>query len=177
MVFVYFRVIFFDFPLFFTGDRLATFPLPNNGGSNLARVRSPWYNRSADGYGKCLKFRYMLLGAGKNSLRLYQIDDIFSRERRIWQDESIGDNFWRYGQVSISGVTQHQVKRALQIFQCALSNSIRSQSLKDQRYMPDNKLLSETFKTKSIKPFLVRFAAYGTVTFFCYPRWRVLFNA
>lgn len=119
----------------------------------------------------------MLLGAGKNSLRLYQIDDIFSRERPIWQDDSIGDNSWRYGQVSISGVTQHQVKRALQIFQCALSNSIRSQSLKDQRCMPDNKLLSETFKTKSIKPFLVRFAAYGTVRFFCYPRWRVLFNA
>ncbi len=52
----------------------------------------------------------MLLGAGNHTLRLYQIDSIFSRERPIWQDESRGDDSWQYGQVSVSGVTQHQVK-------------------------------------------------------------------
>ena len=57
----------------------------------------------------------MLLGAGSNYLRLYQIDDIFFRERPIWQDESDADDSWRYGQVSVSGVTQHQVKTALWI--------------------------------------------------------------
>lgn len=57
----------------------------------------------------------MLFGAGNNYLRLYQIDDIFSRERPIWQDESHGDDSWLYGQVSVSGVTEHQVKRALWI--------------------------------------------------------------
>lgn len=57
----------------------------------------------------------MLLGAGNNYLRLYQIDDIFSRERPIWQDESDGDDSWLYGQVSVSGVTEHQVKRSLWI--------------------------------------------------------------
>jgi len=101
-------------------------------------VRSPWYNRSADGYSKCLKFRYMLLGAGNNYLRLYQIDDIFSRERPIWQDESDGDDAWRYGQVLVSGVTQHQVKRAVCILKWVLSN-IRSHYLKDPPYMPDGR--------------------------------------
>ena len=118
-VFVYSRVTFLNLT-FFTGNRLATF-LSSNGGSKIARVRSPWYNRSADGYSKCLKFRYMLLGAG-NYLRLYQIDDIFFSERPIWQDESDGDDSWRYGQVSISGETQHQVKTALWILLLVLSN-------------------------------------------------------
>ena len=112
-IMVYLYILGSDFCIspFFTGNRLATISLSSNSEPSLARVRSPWYNRSADGYGKCLKFRYMLLGAGNNSLRLYQIDDIFSRERPIWQDESGGDDSWRYGQVSVSGVTDHQVKR------------------------------------------------------------------
>lgn len=146
------------FHTFFTGNRLATFSLSSKGGSNLARVRSPRYNRSADGYSKCLKFRYMLLGAGNNYLRLYQIDDIFSRERPIWQDESNGDNSWRYGQVSVSGVTQHQVKRALWILQWVLSN-IRSHDLKDPPCMPHGKLLSEASKPLSSQALLVRIAA------------------
>ena len=54
----------------------------------------------------------MLLGASKNYLRLYQIDDIFSLERPIWQDKSDGDDSWRYGQVSVSGVTQYQVNKS-----------------------------------------------------------------
>ena len=95
---------------FLTGDRLAAFSLSSNSTTKRARVRSPWYNRSADGYGKCLKFRYMILGAGNNNLRLYQINSNFSRESPIWQDESTGDDSWQYGQVSVSGVTEHQVK-------------------------------------------------------------------
>lgn len=52
----------------------------------------------------------MMPGAGNNTLRLYQMHNIFLRERSIWKDESGGDNAWQYGQVSVSGVTEHQVK-------------------------------------------------------------------
>ena len=55
----------------------------------------------------------MLLGAGDNTLRLFQKNNIFSRERPLWQDKSRGDDSWQYGQVSVSGVAQHQVKRDL----------------------------------------------------------------
>lgn len=58
----------------------------------------------------------MLLGAGDNTLRLFQKNNIFSRERPIWQDKSRGDDSWQYGQVSVSGVAQHQVKRDLFVF-------------------------------------------------------------
>ena len=99
----------------------------------------------------------MLLGAGNNYLRLYQIDDIFSRERPIWQDESDGDDSWRYGQVSVSGVTEHQVKKALWILLWVLSN-IRSHGGEDPPGMPDGKLLLETSKTISFQAFLVKIA-------------------
>lgn len=100
----------------------------------------------------------MLLGAG-NYLRLYQIDDIFFRERPIWQDESDGDDSWRYGQVSISGVTQHQVKTALWILLGVLSNT-RWHGDEDPPCTPDSKLFSEIYKPISFQALLVRIAAW-----------------
>lgn len=117
----------------------------------------------------------MLLGAGSNSLLLYQIDDIFSRERPIWQDESGGDDSWRYGQVSVSGVAEHQVKRDSLYLTMGLEQQTVTWSYKPT--MPNGKLRCETSKPKKIQALLVRVPVMEAVAFFCYPGWRILYHA
>lgn len=97
--------------MFRTGYSLATFSFSNfnKGGDTAARLISPWYNRSVEGHGRCLKFRYMFLGSGNTTLRLCQRNNILPRENPIWEDTTTGDNSWQYGQVSVSGVTENQL--------------------------------------------------------------------
>ena len=97
--------------MFRTGYSLATFSFSNSdkGGDTPALLMSPWYNRSAEGHGRCLKFRYMFLGSGNATLKLYQRTNILPRENPIWEGTSAGDNSWQYGQVSIAGVTESQL--------------------------------------------------------------------
>lgn len=95
--------------LFLVDDRLAAFSSSTNNGATPVRVMSPWYNVSTEGDGRCLKFRYMQLGKGKTTLILYQRNNIFPKERPIWEVQSTDETAWQYGQVSVSGVTEHQV--------------------------------------------------------------------
>ena len=57
----------------------------------------------------------MILGVGNNNLRLYQIMGNNSKENPIWQDDSTRDDTWQYGQVSVTGITEHQVRYFLNV--------------------------------------------------------------
>ena len=57
----------------------------------------------------------MILGVGNNNLRLYQIMGNNSKENPIWQGDSTRDDTWQYGQVSVTGITEHQVRYFLNV--------------------------------------------------------------
>ena len=57
----------------------------------------------------------MILGVGNNNLRLYQIMGNNSRGSPIWQGDSTGDDIWQYGQVSVTGITEHQMRYFLNV--------------------------------------------------------------
>ena len=57
----------------------------------------------------------MILGVGNNNLRLYQIIENKSKESPIWQGDSTGDDTWQYGQVSVTGIIEHQVRYFLNV--------------------------------------------------------------
>lgn len=80
---------------------------------------SPWFNRSAEGYGACLKFRYSLYGPGAESLRIFQKTDLQEDERPLWVDHNSTYGHWRYGQVSVSSVNKYQVTRQFLIIPVA----------------------------------------------------------
>ena len=57
----------------------------------------------------------MILGVGNNNLRLYQIMGNNSRGSPIWQGDSTGDDTWQYGQVSVTGITENQMRYFLNV--------------------------------------------------------------
>ncbi|KAJ7365918.1 hypothetical protein OS493_002649 [Desmophyllum pertusum] len=76
-----------------------------------ARLMSPWFNRSAAGHGKCVKFRFMFVGHGARSLHFVQKTFKNLAPTPIWAEHRIGnvDSLWQYGQVSITGTKKHQL--------------------------------------------------------------------
>ncbi|KAL9987547.1 hypothetical protein ACROYT_G001872 [Oculina patagonica] len=88
------------------GDRLLvdTNATRFNGSSVLV---SPPYNRSRDWHSKCLKFRYMLRGAGEKTLKIYQKTESY-REIPIWIAKHNTGHNWIYGQVALSSVSNFQ---------------------------------------------------------------------
>ena len=73
-----------------------------------AVLMSPPYNRSRDWHSKCLRFRYMLRGAGKKTLTIYQKTSSY-REIPIWISKHNTGHRWIYGQVALSSVSNFQV--------------------------------------------------------------------
>ena len=73
-----------------------------------AALASPWYNRSAEGFGKCLQFRFLMFGPGAKALKIYQ--ELEMGPRQIWRDSNNIVPFWRYGQVSVTSVARHKVR-------------------------------------------------------------------
>lgn len=80
----------------------------SNGSEGKAVLTSPWYNRSAEGFGKCLQFRYLMFGPGAEALDIYQ--ELEMGPRQIWRDSNNTVPFWRYGQVSLTSVARHKVR-------------------------------------------------------------------
>ena len=80
-----------------------------------ARLMSPWFNRSSSGHGKCVKFRFMLVGYGARSLRFVQnaSESWYLTPVPIWEEVRSGSVEWQYGQVSITGTKRHQVGNCL----------------------------------------------------------------
>lgn len=80
----------------------------SNGAEGKAVLVSPWYNRSAEGFGKCLQFRFLMFGPGAKALKIYQ--ELEMRPRQIWKDSNNIVPFWRYGQVSLTSVARNKVR-------------------------------------------------------------------
>ena len=78
-----------------------------------AVLESPLYNRSAEGYGKCLQFRFLIFGAGAKTMEIYQ--DINAHQRRVWKDSNNTVPHWRYGQVSFNSVASSKVTNCVRI--------------------------------------------------------------
>lgn len=70
---------------------------------------SPWYDRSEDWYGRCLKFKYKFSGSGARALWIYQKLDYYFDKIPIWVANDKSNTSWRYGQVSITTVSRYQV--------------------------------------------------------------------
>ena len=79
----------------------------SNSAEGKAVLVSPWYNRSAEGFGKCLQFRFLKFGPGAKALKIYQ--ELEMGPRQIWTDANNIDPFWRYGQVSLTSVARYKV--------------------------------------------------------------------
>lgn len=77
-------------------------------GKKVALVVSPWYNRSAEGFGKCLQFRFLMFGPGAKALQIYQ-DLGMGHERQIWKNSNNTVPFWRHGQVSLTSIARYKV--------------------------------------------------------------------
>ena len=69
---------------------------------------SPVYNRSRDWHSKCLKFRYMSRGPGKQTIIIFHKTDSY-REIPIWISKRNTGKKWVYGQVTLSSVSRFQV--------------------------------------------------------------------
>lgn len=79
----------------------------SKGASSQALLVSPWYNRSAEGFGKCLQFRFLMFGPGAKALEIHQENEI--NKRQIWKDTNNTVPFWRYGQVSLTSTARYKV--------------------------------------------------------------------
>lgn len=80
----------------------------SSGPEEKAVLVSPWYNRSTEGFGKCLQFRYLMFGPGAKTLKIFQ--ELEMGPRQIWKDFNNNVPFWRYGQVSLTSVARHKVR-------------------------------------------------------------------
>ena len=80
----------------------------SNGAEGTGVLASPWYNRSAEGFVKCLQFRFLMFGPGAKALKIYQ--GLEMGQRQIWKDSNNTVPFWRYGQVSLTSVARHKVR-------------------------------------------------------------------
>lgn len=68
---------------------------------------SPWNNRSADKYGSCLKFRFLMFGPGAKGLEIHQ--QLEQSQWPIWKDSDNMVPYWRHGQVSLSSLARSKV--------------------------------------------------------------------
>ncbi|XP_022803754.1 uncharacterized protein LOC111341068 [Stylophora pistillata] len=82
--------------------------LDTSGGQ--AELKSPWFNRSDVWHGKCVKFRFMLVGYGNQSLHFIQNVAQDLESPPIWAARNTDSSqLWQYGQVSITGTARHQL--------------------------------------------------------------------
>lgn len=80
----------------------------SKGAARKALLVSPWYNRSAEGFGKCLQFRFLMFGPGAKALEIHQ--ELETSQRQIWKDFNNTVPFWRYGQVSLTSIARYKVR-------------------------------------------------------------------
>ena len=86
----------------------------SNNSEGEAVLESPLYNRSAEGYGKCLQFRFLMFGAGAKTMEIYQ--DTNAYQRRVWKDSNNTVPHWRYGEVSFNSVASSKVTNCVRIY-------------------------------------------------------------
>lgn len=82
----------------------------NTTGMSTAVYVSPLLAKSKQSYGKCLKFKYKIVGPGARSLTIYQEMPYGFGRQPVWTDEDRGpSNMWQYGQTSISTISSIRV--------------------------------------------------------------------
>ena len=69
------------------------------------------YDRSADWYGGCLKFRYIMYGAGFKTLSVHQALNEKLSAQPLWKMDTLDNTTveWQYGQVTVGMVTNYKV--------------------------------------------------------------------
>ena len=71
---------------------------------------SPLLPKSEKSFGKCLRFKYKMVGPGLKSLMIYQEMPYGFERQPIWLDEAgVPSNMWHYGQTSISTTSTFRV--------------------------------------------------------------------
>ena len=80
-------------------------------GTSTAVYVSPVLSKSKESYGKCLKFKYKIVGPGAKSLTIYQEMPYGFERQPIWAAEAGGipSYMWHYGQTSISTISNFRV--------------------------------------------------------------------
>ena len=82
----------------------------NTTGMSTAVYVSPVLAKSKDSYGKCLKFKYKIVGPGARSLTIYQEMPYGYGRQPIWTDDVRRPGYmWQYGQTSISTISSFRV--------------------------------------------------------------------
>lgn len=69
---------------------------------------SPWLPKSEKSFGKCLRFKYKMVGRGVKSLKIYQETPHGFERQPIWVDfdgAGLSSSSWHYGQTSISATS------------------------------------------------------------------------
>lgn len=94
--------------IFLAGSSLVM--VGNTTGMSTAVYVSQWLAKSKDSYGKCLKFKYKIVGPAARSLTIYQeMPSGFGRQP-IWTYDVRGPGYmWQYGQTSISTISSFRV--------------------------------------------------------------------
>lgn len=81
-------------------------------GTNTAVYVSPVVSKSKQSYGKCLKFKYKIVGPGARSLTIYQEMPYEFERQPIWADEAgVPSYMWHYGQTPISTISSFRVRK------------------------------------------------------------------
>lgn len=76
-----------------------------------AELKSSFFERSDVWPGKCVKFRFMFVGYGNQSLHFIQNVTEDLEPPPIWAARNTDSpQLWQYGQVSITGTVRHQVR-------------------------------------------------------------------
>ncbi|XP_048584250.1 uncharacterized protein LOC5517652 isoform X2 [Nematostella vectensis] len=73
---------------------------------------SPLFPSALEGYGLCLRFRYMMYGPGMRRLRLYQgLSQENLTRRLLWavNESNNTDGSWKYAETALSGVDKYKV--------------------------------------------------------------------
>ena len=75
---------------------------------------SPWLPKSEKSFGKCLRFKYKMVGRGVKSLKIYQETPHGFERQPIWVDfdgAGLSSSSWHYGQTSISATSILRVSK------------------------------------------------------------------
>ena len=88
----------------------------SDGAQGKTALLSPWYNRSAEGYGSCLQFRFLMFGPGAKGLEIHQ--KLETNQWHIWKDSKNTMPYWRYGQVSLTSIARSKVIQKASSWSC-----------------------------------------------------------
>ena len=85
-------------------------------GLSSSSLLSPVYAKSTVHSHRCFKFRYLIQGAGVQSLEVRLSTANLTFPQMIWVDKENTNPGWRYGQVPVTALNPIQARTYCQIF-------------------------------------------------------------